>query len=149
MGYERPSTDVEKEANPHLPPRPATAPSSRHYLKRINQRSRVKAKNTVIASWVDVGADVAAINAGKAIRTGDAFLVNGRRYQQEASGTLAPIDGVGLFPLDRVAYNALAVYNQFGETSVAEVILARMHGVTDQAKQQALYAYRAARQSRG
>lgn len=146
-GYER--TLAQVEPNPHLPPRPAKPPADRHYFNRINQRSRVRAKNTVIAPWVDVPADVATVNAGRAIRTGDSFLVNGRRYQQEANGTLVPIGGVGLFLLDRVAYKTLAVYTEFGETARAETILGRMHGVTDQAKQQALAVYRSATRGRG
>jgi hypothetical protein len=147
-GYERTLAQVGQEPNPHLPPRTAKPPADRHYFNRINQRSRVRAKNTVIAPWVDVRSDIAAINAGQATRKGDYFLVNGRRYQQEANGTLAPIDGEGFFPLTAMAYNALVVYTQFGESARAEGYIARMREMADEAKQQAIAVYRAMRAGR-
>jgi hypothetical protein len=49
--------------------------------------------------------------------------VNGRRYQQEANATLYPVDGVGRHRLDRGAFRALGVHNEFGLTVRAEEIL--------------------------
>lgn len=70
--------------------------------------------------------DVAAINRGEAIRRGEQYLVNGRRYVMEATGRLYPVDGVGLRPLSRAAYKALGVYNTFGMSARAEGILDAM-----------------------
>jgi len=115
--------DTDQNTNPHLPPRPAQPPVARHWLTRVTQRSLAKALNTVIEPWVDVAGDVAAIHSGQAIRVGERFLVNGRRYQQEATGRLYPVDGVGLHRLDRGAFRALGVYNEFGLSERAEEIL--------------------------
>ena len=106
-------------------------PASRHWAQTVTQRTVAKAVTTVIEPWVDVAGDVAAINAGRAIRMGERFVVNGRRYQQEAIGTLYPIDGVGFHQLDRGAFRALGVYNEFGWTARAEEILDLRHTVPD------------------
>lgn len=114
---------MEQQPNPHVPPRPARMPASRHWAQAVTQRTVAKAVTTVFEPWVDVAADVAMINAERAIRTGDRFLVNGGRYQQEANGTLYPVDGVGCHRLDRGAFRSFGVYNEFGLTVRAEEIL--------------------------
>jgi hypothetical protein len=124
-GYERSLADLEQEPNPHLPPRTATRPNARHTATQVTQRSRAKEYNTVIEPGVAIAGDVAAINQGRAIRIGDQFVVNGRRYQQEPSGTLFPVDGSGFHPLNRGAYRALGTYNALGDGATTEAILDR------------------------
>ena len=124
-GDERMWAAVGQERNPHLPLRPARAPASRHRAQSVTQRTLARPINTVIEPWVDVGGDVLDINAGRAIRVGQRFLVNGRRYHQEANGTLYPVDGVGFHVLDRGAFRALGVDNEFGLSERAETILDR------------------------
>lgn len=109
-------------------------PAARHRAQGVTQRTVAKAVTTVIEPWVDVAGDVASINAGRAIRTGDRFLINERRYHQEANGTLYPVDGVGFHQLDRGAFRALGVYNEFGLTARAEEIL-RLRQIAPEARQ--------------
>src|SRR5438067_1995807 len=113
-------------SGPGLPPWAVRAPHPRHRLARVTQRSRAKPLNTVIASWVDVPADIIAINAGEANRRGDLYEIKGRTYGIEPSGTAYPVSGPGIRSLDRAAYRALGVYNRFGLTARAEQILNRM-----------------------
>ena len=113
--------------NPNTTPRPLRPPNRRHILARVRQDSFTKARNSVIASWVDVVADIAAINSGQAIRRGDTFVVNGRTYGVEPNDAAYPISGPGVFELGRGAYHALGVYNAFGQSTRAEEILDAMN----------------------
>jgi hypothetical protein len=90
-------------------------------------RTRAKKENTVVESWVDLRADIDAINRGEARRQGDTWTVNGRTYRVEPGGTVYPLSGPGLHHLDRGAYRALGVYNAFGTTARAEAILDNMN----------------------
>jgi hypothetical protein len=73
-----------------------SAPHRRHLLARVNQRTVAKARNGVIESWVDVQADIAAINSGKAIAQGETYSINGRTYEVGSNGTAYPIAGEGI-----------------------------------------------------
>jgi hypothetical protein len=115
-------------------------PHPRHRLARVSQRSRAKSVNTVIESRVDVAADIAAINHGEATRRGNEFEVNGRTYAVEPNGTSYPVSGDGVYVLDRAAYRALGVYNQFGLTDRARAILDLM-GCSPPARAAAREAY--------
>lgn len=101
------------------------APSRRHTLSSITQKSVAKERNSVFDPSVDVAADVRAINAGKATRVGDDFVISGRTYGQH-DGTLYPKSGPGIYPLSRPQFKALGVYNKFGRTARAEEILDKM-----------------------
>ncbi|MCX8619122.1 VENN motif pre-toxin domain-containing protein, partial [Gilliamella sp. B2923] len=113
------------------------SPNSRHYFDKIKQGTTKKDKNTVIDSSVDVNADMAAIKNGQATIKGNQITVNGRTYEREANGTLAPISGNGFTTLDRGSFDALGIYKKFGNTSKADEILNKM-GLSHQSKQAAL-----------
>jgi hypothetical protein len=82
--------------------------------------------NTVIEPGVPVAEDIAAINAGLVPRVGDLFVVNGRTYQVVGGNHLTPVSGPGFHPLERPAFQALGVYNKFGNTPRANEILDQM-----------------------
>ena len=91
----------------------------------MGQRTLTKEVNTVIEPGVDVAGDVADINAGKATRVGENWVVNGRTYGVH-DGTLYPIEGPGFYKLTRGAFKALGVFNEFGNTPRAADILSKM-----------------------
>ncbi|WP_217807066.1 hypothetical protein [Andreprevotia lacus] len=124
-----PSSDAEVDAgkNASAPGRLSDlkAPNRRHYLEKINQKSLPKEQNTVIAPTVNVVEDVAAIRAGRGIVRGNTISVNNRVYGYH-DGTLFPMSGDGFYTLSREAFKALGVYNQFGNTARAKLILDNM-----------------------
>lgn len=95
-------------------------PVDRHFLRRINKDTVRKKTNSVFAPDVNVRADIDAINRGEAVRQGQHWQVNGRRYMIEATGRAFPVDGEGVYRLTRGQYAALAAYNEYGETEAAE-----------------------------
>jgi hypothetical protein len=104
-----------------FPKVPARSPDRRHFGHRITTRSRAKGKNTLIDKTVDVDADVAAINAGRASRdaaTGN-WVVNGRTYGMHENGTVFPVRGPGFHDASRGAFKALGAYNEFGGATAA------------------------------
>jgi hypothetical protein len=108
-------------------------PNSRHYAKSVKQDSTTKEKNTVIMPGVDVAADVVAINSGFVPKVNDTFTVNGRTYGHH-NGTLYPIEGKGFYLLGRGAFNALGIYNSFGNTEKAEQFLISMKIIESEKK---------------
>lgn len=145
VGYERTLAQLVERPNPHLPPRPVAAPHPRHELRRVNERSWTRRgdRNTVIEPSVDIGADVAAINRGEAIRRGDLFLTGGRLYRLEAGGRLYPVDGVGMRQMSGRAYQALIIYTQLGLTPRAEQVLDNIRDLTPDDRTRARAAYEA------
>jgi hypothetical protein len=129
----------------NLPPRPVGPPNrDRHRIARVDQRTRARATTDVVESWVDLAADIAAINRGEAIRQGETYLVNGRTYRVKPNGTAFPVSGLGVHRLDRGAFRALGVYNVHGLTEFAESILERMR-ITPEARATARATYLAER----
>jgi hypothetical protein len=118
-------------------------PDKRHFIPRVRQKSITKRINTVIEPWVDVDADVAAINAGQATRRGDDFIINGRTYRTHGGigQRLIPVEGPGFHQLDRPTYKVLRVFNSFGNTHRAHRILDNM-GITTPQRQLALEVWR-------
>ena len=119
---------MEEEPNPNLPtPRQAARmriPEARHRAARVDQFSKSHGDvNTVAMPWVDFGQDLADILAGRAVRDGNRFLVNGRAYMLEGGGRLCPLVGTDLYQLGRGGYRALAWYNELGLTGAAEAQL--------------------------
>ena len=85
----------------------------------------------MISPDVNVTEDIAAMNRGDAVpgvgpNGAKNYTVNGRVYEIEANGTVYPVDGPGLFPLNRPAFKALGVLNKFGNSDRAAEILASM-----------------------
>jgi hypothetical protein len=86
-------------------------PADRHFFAKIAS-TYLADVNTVIASSVDVRADMADIRSGKAKagRTAGGerqYTVNGRTYGVHPNGTMYPMSGQGLFQLDRAGYQLL------------------------------------------
>ena len=100
-------------------------PADRHYLRKVTQRTLARERNTVIVPGVDVTADVAAINEGLGQTASGGYLINGRTYGIHGQ-SLYPISGPGFIQLDRPAFQALGVYNKFGNTEQAARIIDAM-----------------------
>jgi len=85
-------------------------PNPRHTLAGA-RTGEVKAKNTVILRGKEqaVREDIAQIAAGNATwdDVNQHYLISGRSYFVESTGTVFPISGPGLAPLDRNEYAAL------------------------------------------
>jgi hypothetical protein len=116
----------------NLPPRPLQMPRQRHVLVKVRQKTVAKPVNTVIESWVDVRADIDAINRGEGVRRGDLYEINGRTYRLGAGRHTWPITGPGFHRLTRAAFKALGIYNEFGNTPRAQGYLDDMHVSADQ-----------------
>ena len=137
--------EPETKKQPEKPDSPLKPPAGRHYAARVKQKTLAKAQNTVIEPGVDVMADVAAINAGTAVKVSGNFVVNGRTYGFH-DGTLFPIAGPGFHQLNRGAFKTLGVMNQFGLTEQGEEILDKM-GVSAEDREAAKKAYDAAKKA--
>ena len=99
--------------------------NKRHLAISINQKTLAKQTNTVALPSVNFEADAAVINSGNAGKIGDQYYVNGRTYGQH-DGTLYPISGTGLYKLDRGAFKALGILNEFGDTERSGTIFKSM-----------------------
>ncbi|RYZ15857.1 MAG: hypothetical protein EOO70_05860 [Myxococcaceae bacterium] len=128
------------------PAKPTTRPADRHFIRKVDQSSVAKDKNTVIESRVDVSRDVREINEGKAKKGSESgtvtWAINGRTYGAHTNGTLFPIRGSGLHELNRSAFKALGVYNKFSDTPRAKEILDKM-GTSSGDRNAALKAHKA------
>ncbi|MBZ4376686.1 hypothetical protein NR800_36845 [Corallococcus interemptor] len=128
------------------PDRPTSRPADRHYIRKVDQSSVAKDKNTVVESRVDVSRDVKEINDGKAKKGKESgtvtWTLNGRTYGAHDNGTLYPIRGAGFHELNRSAFKALGVYNKFDDTPRAREILDKM-GTSQSDRKDALKAYKA------
>ena len=105
------------------------APNSRHHADKVIQgnSNRAKNQNTIIdRKVVDINADVKAIRNGEASVTNGKYQINGRTYE-EHGGTLYPVSGKGFYSMNRGEYQALGVYNKFGNTPKATEILDNMN----------------------
>jgi hypothetical protein len=146
---------VEDEPNPNLPTARQAAimrvPEARHRASRVNARTAPRYVNTVAMPWVDFGQDRADILAGRCVRDGNRFRVNGREYMLEGGGRLFPIAGDGLYQLGRGAYRALGRYNEGGLTDAVETQLDQLN-IRQEERQVARLIWRALqgwRQERG
>ncbi len=119
-------------------------PARWHWAATVKQNTLAKNLNTVIEPGVDVAGDVAEIHAGKAARVGGNHVVNGRKYGVH-DGTLYPISGPGFHPLTRGAFQALGVFNKFGDTPQAHAILGKMKNVGPAEVKAALKAWSTSR----
>jgi hypothetical protein len=65
-----------------------------------------------------MNADVAAINRGEGSRVGNSFTINGRTYliAGETGDHLVPEVGAGFHTLNRGEFDALGIFNKFGDT---------------------------------
>jgi hypothetical protein len=91
-------------------------------------------------------ADIDAINRGEAKRGGRRWTVHGRTYEVDDFGHSWPVAGPGVYALDRGAFLALGIYNEFGVTEAAERLLNR-EGVAEEARTRARHVWRAGRKA--
>lgn len=137
------TSDRRREA----PSPPARVPDrNRHLLTRIRRTTRRKQRNAVVDSTVDMQADIDAINRGDGIRDGSRWTIHGRTYAVDATGHSWPVEGAGIYPLDRGAFLALAIYNEFGETATAERIL-DLEGIAAAARAEARRVWQIGRET--
>lgn len=131
-----PRTEAYREKVPEgfkgirgTPPVPLLKPSDRHDISRFKfgNKGRRGERNTMIAPWVDVQADLDAINAGKGlvdIGTGRVWI-NGRLWGYHTdTGTGYPVEGDGFIPMTQAQYAALrkiASYNGINKRSEQEL----------------------------
>ena len=102
---------------------------TRHDPDAISARgkSRKGERNTVIEPWVDVQADIDAINHGEAIvdRERATAWVNGRLWGFHTdTGTAYPIRGNGVIPLTQAQHSAvrmIAGYTELNEDAEREL----------------------------
>jgi len=137
----RRTTDLKKRANgaktiettwKPVPPRPPSNYSpplkSRHSIRSVRQGGVKKAKNTVAEPRIDMNADVASINRGEGTQSGSLFTTNGRTYELIDGDHLVPHSGPGFHNLDRGEFDALGVFNKFGDTEQAGGIARKVAG---------------------
>ncbi|MGB3327342.1 MAG: minor capsid protein [Thermomicrobiales bacterium] len=112
-------------------------PASRHYIMQVSPASPSRSgnRNTVIEPWVDVQADIDAINRGEGIvdhGRANAW-VNGRLYGYYADrGTAWPISGDGFITMDQKQYSAFRqIVENDGLGPESEVFLERSRQLTD------------------
>lgn len=101
---------------------------SRHSVRDVKQGGVKKAKNTVSEPHIDMNADVAAINRGEGTREGNLFTINGRTYELSNGDHLVPHSGSGFHNLSRGEFDALGIFNKFGDTPQAREIAQRVAG---------------------
>ncbi len=104
----------------------ATVPNARHGVTTFTASSWNRKRNSLLEPWVDVRADLDAINAGE----GDydpatrRIWVNGRLYGMHENGTTFPIEGDGIIQISRSIYKALTIirrYNGVNDRSEREM----------------------------
>jgi hypothetical protein len=100
----------------------------------------------VVESWVDLPADIDAINRGQATRNGNRFSINGREYVSKGDGGSYPVSGPGVHQLGRGAFKALGVYNELGMTHAAERQL-DLQGIRPEEREDAARAWLAERET--
>jgi len=78
----------------------ATWPNARHGVTTFSASSWNRKRNSLLEPWVDVRADLDAINAGEGIYDPATrwIRVNGRLYGMHENGTKFPIEGDGIIP---------------------------------------------------
>jgi len=92
---------------------------SRHRIRSVRQGGKKTRQNTVAESGINMKADVDAINAGQGTRDGNLYTVNGRTYELIGGDHLVPYSGPGFHPLTRSEFDALGIFNKFGDTPQA------------------------------
>lgn len=122
--------------SPVLRPKSSYKPplKSRHSIRNVKQGGVKKAVNTVAEPGIDMNADVALINAGEGTRSGNLFTVNGRTYELVNGDHLVPHSGPGFHTLSRGEFDALGVFNKFGDTPQARAIAEKVAGAQGAAR---------------
>lgn len=108
-------------------------PHSRRQLTGFVASSAVKDQNSLIESWVDIQADMHAINTGRGEYDPGTqrVSVNGRTYGIHDNGRAYPVSGEGIIEVTRGTYKALTIlrrYNGVNERSEGQI--SRERGIT-------------------
>ncbi len=111
-------------------------PHRRHRLSGFAAKSLVRDQNSLIEPWVDILADMEAINAG--LGSYDSATrrvhVNRRTYGVHDNGTAFPISGEGVIQVNRGTYKALLImrrYNGVNDRSRFEIDINDYISTTD------------------
>lgn len=109
-GKERPATPSNIKGTRRPPDVTATWPNARHGVTTFTASSWNRRRNSLLEPWVDVRADLDAINAGGGVYdlATRRVWVDGRLYGIHEHGTTFPIEGDGIIPVGRGACRALA-----------------------------------------
>lgn len=123
----------------------ATRPHARHGLTSFTASHQPKEHNSLIWPWVDVRADIEAINAGEGIYDPATrrVWINGRLYGMHDDGRTYPMEGGGMIPVNRGAYRGLLIiqrYNGINERSKKELVM--NDGLTDGDREEARRIWR-------
>jgi len=101
-------------------------------------RAEVGDRNTMIEPWVDVRADIDAINGGKAFchRASGRIWIHGRLYgthTDRRTGTIFPISGAGFIGISSAQHFAVRTFARYnGITPAAEYELACNGKITNE-----------------
>lgn len=99
--------DLAKVASYKLPN------AKRHVAEAVTSKSWNKGTTSIVSKNIDMSADIALIRAGKAVKTGELYQINGRIYGTH-NGTWIPVSGEGVIQLERNAYKGYAILNEMG-----------------------------------
>ena len=124
-GGEQPELPASVTGTRQKPQVTVTMPHDRHFPGRLGRRidARPGDKNTMIEPWVDVRADIDAINHGEAIvdQSKATAWINSRLYGFHtgtgSTGKLFPMWGRGLIPMDQKQIRALEKVITMGSTN--------------------------------
>jgi len=88
----------------------------RHSAAHFAVNRFIREENTLYEAWVDIDADIEAINRGDGAYDAATrrVIVNGRTYGIHEDGATYPISGPGLIPVDRATTKALRILKQNG-----------------------------------
>ncbi len=130
----------------------ATVPNARHGVTTFTASSWNRKRNSLLEPWVDVRANLDAINAGEGVYDPATrrIWVNGRLYGMHENGTTFPIEGDGIIPLNRGTYRALQAYQEYNGINERSIhALRREKGVTDEDRATAQRIWRMREEARG
>ncbi len=99
-----------------MPKTPLTRINQRHFISRISKRSLSGPQNTMILPGYEdaVEADRRLINSGRAKRTNNDYVINGRTYQEHGgTGAFYPVSGEGVINIDRGTHRALVILKTY------------------------------------
>ena len=131
---------------------PAKMPHARHSLTGIHAGSFAKHRNSFTEPWVDVRADIDAINRGEGYfnARNRRTWINGRIYGMHENGTTWPESGTGVIQINRGTFNALTIiqgYNGLNERSEHQI--AHEKGITIEDRELAIRIWRSRQEALG
>lgn len=86
-------------------------PARRHDPCKTKGKDRTKDKNSMVDPDTDISDDLKALESGDFTRKGEDYVVGGRTYGVEESGTVYPKSGPGIVKVDRAQHQLLKRLN--------------------------------------